>query len=125
MIDLPALITKCRALGHYSQFGDSGQNIDKAASDSVAEVFILRVATCVFERQDCKRINDLRDSLWAEGTRVRRRIPRALFRGGLQMARRGYRNGLRVWWRNSPDGIGASLQPLQISAYVGRVLIAL
>src|SRR5580693_3611576 len=44
-----ALIPKYGALRHHSQFRQCRQDIDKAPSDSVAEVFVVRVATRIFE----------------------------------------------------------------------------
>src|SRR5579862_1131909 len=56
---------------------------------------------------------------------MRRRISSALLFGGAQMTSGRQQDGFCVFFRNSRVGIVASLQSLQISAYLSRVLIAL
>ena len=51
-INAAALEAEYGALGHHAQFGNGRENIDQTARDSVAEVFVLRVATGVFEWQE-------------------------------------------------------------------------
>ncbi len=58
-VNLAALVPKYSALRHHAQSWHRRQDIDKAAGDAVAEVFVLRVATNVLERQNRERADDL------------------------------------------------------------------
>src|SRR5580704_14273649 len=67
-INFPGLKPGDGTLSHHSQFRQGRQNINQAPSDTVAEVFVFRIATRISEGQNCQRVDDLGNALVTRGS---------------------------------------------------------